>query len=74
MRQWRVGAFSRANISLSGSTTRGFVDLDGVPISARAQERILNGVVTRDVRGAAIEAVCVQNQQPTVPASIELQS
>ena len=32
----------------------------GAHFCARAQERILNGVVTRDVRGAAIEAVCVQ--------------
>ena len=32
----------------------------GAHFCARAQERIINGVVTRDVRGAAIETVCVQ--------------
>ena len=36
-----------------GSTTRGFLDLDGVSISAREHR------MTRDVRGAVVEVVCV---------------
>ena len=46
---------------VSGSTTRGSSNhVGGAHCCARAQERILNGAVTRDVRCAAIESACVQ--------------